>query len=1318
MSYRPCVCAWLRWSCVLIVFGVIAGALAARETVAFDVPAGRAADTLRIAAAQADVAFIYTAQTVGEVRTLAVRGELAPLAAFRQMLAGTPLTVIWHEQSGTFVIKEISEHQTSNPELEKMKTSTRGASAPAQTGLWRKFLLGALIGTATLAEAQTVANPAPTPTPREEVIELSPFVVTASEDTGYRATATAAGSRLKTDLKDVAASLTVLTNDFMDDLGANNLADALSMVANADTDLTTDTSDTTSGGEGYVTNNRNQREGEVRVRGLGAAATTMNFILIDSSPDRYNIERAELLRGANSILFGLGQAAGIINYTPKKARLNWQITELGFKTDNYGSLRNTIDIGRTLVKDKLAFRVNNLISDDRSMYESSYWKDKRSFFTAKYRPLRNTTFDVGYEMIESHGRKPNYALLQDNVSEWIREHNSAHQRFSGAELQSFLNRNLYWDSFAQSVGNASGNVFGSPDLLFDAGGVLTSAQPGLYRRGLDAGATDHLVFFAPENPGVIIDNTMFRATAREPNGTTQPSTGPASAPATLRVSQRRNYAQSGSPKDGVNRAFTDPQVVDAGIFPFLDYDIPSLPGNFRTIDDQKFFITVDQKVTSDLYFQATFQKEKYKVYNRDALTAATRQINLDINPLLLDGRANPNFLRPFISGRQLERYEDRRNDNLVLQGSYEFDFARKTRNNPWLNWLGYHRLAGLYSSTESNRLFYQKEPAIISNIPNVLTMAQDNSNTLRRVRQAYYIGDAVRPGDTGLRFTGMPSSLGFDFAKLGAAKLNYYEPPVGNPPNTPILWKTYSGGMEMGNVVGANSTYESIEADGMGFSLQSFFWKRRLVTLVGIRRDNFDQFEHTAIDSATYAARNGITTDIAAKYWQNALQNRDDYILSSEPVTSYRNVETKTGSVVFHVNDAIRVFANKSENFALSTPRRDNLYRPIAPQTGKTEEYGVGFTLLKDKLYLNVSAYHSQQLNADSATGRAAIGSIRNVENRLFAAMLGAGYLTGNPSLDDPLTPQIESYNVKGFTFLERQLDGSVIEKPAYFDANGTAVGQYETPENVSATESTDSKGFEVETTFNPTRSLRIQFSVSRLKNTVTDIGPEVRDYLAFRAPLYMQAAWLSLREDNTWGAAARARTALATGGPLISKRFNDLVASNYLTGIDRIGRSNPGISEYSARMTANYTFREGWLKGFAVGTNLRWESGKAIGYYLKQTSFTLYDFLNAEDKARIGDLSNLSDPDPAKNFDDNLPFQVPDIDRLIEGEPILTGGAMAAYRRKIFKGKVAWTVQLNVQNILRQGGDLRVIRVNPDDSKIYGINEPTTYQLTNTLSF
>ncbi|MDA1069386.1 MAG: hypothetical protein O3C43_23165 [Verrucomicrobia bacterium] len=59
----------------------------------------------------------------------------------------------------------------------------------------------------------------------------------------------------------------------------------------------------------------------------------------------------------------------------------------------------------------------------------------------------------------------------------------------------------------------------------------------------------------------------------------------------------------------------------------------------------------------------------------------------------------------------------------------------------------------------------------------------------------------------------------------------------------------------------------------------------------------------------------------------------------------------------------------------------------------------------------------------------------------------------------------------------------------------------------------------------------------------------------------------------------------------------------------------------------------------------------------------------------------------------------------------------MAGYKRKIFKDKVDWRIQLNVKNLWNEG-DLRVIALNPDRSPVYGISNPTTYQLSNSFKF
>lgn len=58
-----------------------------------------------------------------------------------------------------------------------------------------------------------------------ELIELSPFVVNTSRDTGYQATSTLAGTRLNTPVNELAASISIYTKDLMDDLGATSSSD-------------------------------------------------------------------------------------------------------------------------------------------------------------------------------------------------------------------------------------------------------------------------------------------------------------------------------------------------------------------------------------------------------------------------------------------------------------------------------------------------------------------------------------------------------------------------------------------------------------------------------------------------------------------------------------------------------------------------------------------------------------------------------------------------------------------------------------------------------------------------------------------------------------------------------------------------------------------------------------------------------------------------------------------------------------------------------------------------------------------------------------
>ena len=78
-----------------------------------------------------------------------------------------------------------------------------------------------------LASLFVLAAPVWAQDKEEEVFELSPFSVSAEDNVGYRANNTLAGTRLNTQLKDVASAVQVVTKEFLDDVGAVDLGELL-----------------------------------------------------------------------------------------------------------------------------------------------------------------------------------------------------------------------------------------------------------------------------------------------------------------------------------------------------------------------------------------------------------------------------------------------------------------------------------------------------------------------------------------------------------------------------------------------------------------------------------------------------------------------------------------------------------------------------------------------------------------------------------------------------------------------------------------------------------------------------------------------------------------------------------------------------------------------------------------------------------------------------------------------------------------------------------------------------------------------------------
>ena len=86
------------------------------------------------------------------------------------------------------------------------------------------------------ADAPVPAAQPSTAASGEQALVLSPFTVDVKRDTGYQATSTLAGTRLNSSLRDIAGQITVMTPEFMQDLGITDLNSALFYSLNTESD--------------------------------------------------------------------------------------------------------------------------------------------------------------------------------------------------------------------------------------------------------------------------------------------------------------------------------------------------------------------------------------------------------------------------------------------------------------------------------------------------------------------------------------------------------------------------------------------------------------------------------------------------------------------------------------------------------------------------------------------------------------------------------------------------------------------------------------------------------------------------------------------------------------------------------------------------------------------------------------------------------------------------------------------------------------------------------------------------------------------------
>ena len=183
-----------------------------------------------------------------------------------------------------------------------------------------------------------------------------------------------------TPIIDVPQSLSIITSEQITQQGFTSIGDIINYTPGV----------STSQGEGH--------RDSVVFRGV---RSTADFFIdgmrddVQFFRDLYNIERIEVLKGANGMIFGRGGSGGVVNRVSKQA--SWDsFREFSFQGGSFNRKRITADINQG-VHDKIAFRLNGMYEDAGSFRDGVNFSRRGISPTVTIMPTRRTKVVLNME---------------------------------------------------------------------------------------------------------------------------------------------------------------------------------------------------------------------------------------------------------------------------------------------------------------------------------------------------------------------------------------------------------------------------------------------------------------------------------------------------------------------------------------------------------------------------------------------------------------------------------------------------------------------------------------------------------------------------------------------------------------------------------------------------------------------------------------------------------------------------------------------------------------------------------------------------------
>ena len=204
-----------------------------------------------------------------------------------------------------------------------------------------------LISQTNLDTNQPLTNAVPSASDQdveEELYVLPEFVVSNDQDEGYYSANSTSVTRTNTLVKNSPISMSIVNEQLLDDLNIINTQDLAMVSASIDEDP-----------NGYSLD-------RIRIRGFRNSFSRFNFFKRNLPTDSYNIARVDIIKGANSLIFGQASPGGSVSSAPMLANFRGNTKALSATVGNKDYMRMTLNANQ-IIDDNFAIRVMGVHSE-------------------------------------------------------------------------------------------------------------------------------------------------------------------------------------------------------------------------------------------------------------------------------------------------------------------------------------------------------------------------------------------------------------------------------------------------------------------------------------------------------------------------------------------------------------------------------------------------------------------------------------------------------------------------------------------------------------------------------------------------------------------------------------------------------------------------------------------------------------------------------------------------------------------------------------------------------------------------------------------